>query len=295
MRFVRPAGRVTNRIAFALNLELIAAEVTRRADHPDALDCILRGRAALSRPLSRDTYAEAIRLFDRALALDQQSVDAQSWLAHALAGRKHFQMTGSAAADLARAEVLVQRALGASPRLPLAHLAKGMLLHARGDPEQAIPEYETVVTANRNWVNVLYVLGMCKLLVGSIEETTPLVEQAIRFSPRDPFIANWYMLIGTVHLLQSGTDEAIRWLEKALSVNPELAFAHGHLAAAYALAGDTECATAELAQARRLSGDGRFGSLARLQAARSWGVPKVRDLYEATYFVGLRKAGLPEE
>jgi hypothetical protein len=26
-----------------------------------------------------------------------------------------------------------------------------------------------------------------------------------------------------------------------------------------------------------------------------WGVPKVRALYEATYFAGLRKAGVPEE
>jgi len=26
-----------------------------------------------------------------------------------------------------------------------------------------------------------------------------------------------------------------------------------------------------------------------------WGVPKVRALFEATYFVGLRKAGIPEE
>jgi len=286
---------ITSRIAFALNLELIAAEVTRPTDHPEALDYILRGRGALSKPLARDTYAEAIRLFEHALALDAQSVDAQSWLAHALAGRKHFQMTVSPAADLDRAEVLVRRALAASPHRPLAHLAKGMLLHARGDPEQAIPEYETVIASNRNWVNVLYVLGMCKLLVGSIEETTPLVEQAIRFSPRDPFIANWYMLIGTVHLLQSSPGEAIRWLEKALSANPELAFAHGHLAAAYALEGDTQRAAAELAEARRLSGDGRFANLARLRAARSWGVPKVRGLYETTYFAGLRKAGLPEE
>jgi tetratricopeptide (TPR) repeat protein len=286
---------ITSRIAFALDLELIAAEVTRPTDHPDALDYILRGRAALSKPLSRDIYAEAIRLFEEALALDPQSVDAQSWLAHALAGRKHFQMSLSPAADLDRAEVLVRRVLEASPRLPLAHLAKGMLLHARGDPEQAIPEYETVITSNRNWVNVLYVLGMCKLLVGSINETTPLIEQAIRFSPRDPFIANWYMLIGTVHLLQSQIDEAILWLEKALSANPGLAFAHGHLAAAYALEGGTERAHAELAEARRLSGDGRFASMARLQAARSWGVPKVRALYEATYFAGLRKAGLSEK
>ena len=26
-----------------------------------------------------------------------------------------------------------------------------------------------------------------------------------------------------------------------------------------------------------------------------WGVPKIRALFEATYFAGLRKAGMPEE
>src|SRR6516162_5082476 len=103
------------------------------------------------------------------------------------------------------------------------------------------------------------------------------------------------MLIGTVHLLQSSTDEAIYWLEKSLGANPGLAFAHGHLAAAYALNGDTQRAAAELAEARRLSGDGRFASLARLSAARSWGVQKVRTLYDTTYFAGLRKAGMSEE
>ena len=39
------------------------------------------------KPPSRDNYAEAISLFERALALDPQSVEAQSWLAIALAGR----------------------------------------------------------------------------------------------------------------------------------------------------------------------------------------------------------------
>ena len=29
--------------------------------------------------------------------------------------------------------------------------------------------------------------------------------------------------------------------------------------------------------------------------ARYWGVPKIRALFEATYFAGLRKAGMPEE
>jgi len=32
-----------------------------------------------------------------------------------------------------------------------------------------------------------------------------------------------------------------------------------------------------------------------LKAIAYFGVPKIRALYEATYFAGLRKAGMPEE
>jgi hypothetical protein len=35
-------------------------------------------------------------------------------------------------------------------------------------------------------------------------------------------------------------------------------------------------------------------SIARLKRG-DWGVPKIRALFEATYFAGLRKAGMPEE
>jgi hypothetical protein len=32
-----------------------------------------------------------------------------------------------------------------------------------------------------------------------------------------------------------------------------------------------------------------------LKAGENWGVPKIRALFEATYFAGLHKAGMPEE
>ena len=97
-----------------------------------------------------------------------------------------------------------------------------------------------------------------------------------------------------MHLLQSRTDEAILWLEKARNANPVLPLPHASLASAYALNGETERAAAELAEARRLSGDNRYSSLARLMA-QYFGVPKVRALFETTYLAGLRKAGMPEE
>ena len=52
---------------------------------------------------------------------------------------------------------------------------------------------------------------------------------------------------------------------------------------------------AELAEARRYGADDRYSSLARLRAIGYFGVPKIRALFEATYFAGLRKAGMPEE
>jgi len=58
---------------------------------------------------------------------------------------------------------------------------------------------------------------------------------------------------------------------------------------------EIERAVAELAEARRLNGGDLFASIAHRKAGIWQGVPKIRALYEATYFAGLRKAGMPEE
>jgi adenylate cyclase len=226
-RFDRDTGdffvlqsEITSRIANALNIELIAVEAARSTEHPDALDYILRGRAALLKPESRDSYAEAISFFEHALALDPQSVEAQISLASSLAGRVLSGLTASTPVDLARADELIGRALAASPRYALAHHVKGMVLRAQNRWEEAIPEYETALASNPNFVAALNGLGWCKLWAGSLDEVIPLVEQALSRSPRDPGIGNWYASIGMVHLLQSRPDEAIVWLEKARNALP---------------------------------------------------------------------------
>src|SRR3981189_2671018 len=78
---------ITRRIAVALHLELVGAEAARPTKHPDALDYILRGRAATMRPPSRESRIEAIGLFERALGLDPHSALSQSYLATALSAR----------------------------------------------------------------------------------------------------------------------------------------------------------------------------------------------------------------
>jgi adenylate cyclase len=301
-RFDRDTGdlfalqdEVTRRIADALGAELIGREASRPTDHPDALDYILRGRAAGLKPFSRAGYAEQISLFEHALALDPQSVEAQTRLAGVLVNRVNTGLTDGAAADIARAEGLVDQALAASPRNAFAHYVKGTVLRNQHRCEEAIPEFETALALDRNFVGGLQGLGWCKLFTGSIEQVIPIGEQAIRLSPRDPSIGFRYQLIGTVHLLQSRTDEAIVWLEKGRVAMPALPQFHSLLAAAYGLKDETERAAAELAEARRLEGEGSYSSIAKMRAAGSWDAPKIRALREATFFAGLRKAGVPEE
>ena len=286
---------ITSRIAVALDLELVAAEAARPTENPDAMDYILRGRAALLEPPSRESRAEAIGLFERALALDPQSVETQTRLATALIARVLDGMTNSRAVDIERAEGLARHALAASPRNPFVHYARGQVLRVQRRYEEAIPEYETAFALNRNRVGAISALADCKLFAGPIEEVIPLQEQALRLSPRDPLIGNMYYRIGAVHLLQSRTNDAIVWLEKARNVNPALPIVHAYLASAYGLKGETERGAAELAETRRLVSDDRCSSIARLKAVGYFGVPKVRALFETTYFAGLRKAGMPEE
>ena len=89
-------NEVTRRIAVALHQELVSAEATRPTEHPDALEYILRARAAWNRPPSREKWAETISHLEHALAIDSGSVAAQGWLASALAARVSDQMSDSA-------------------------------------------------------------------------------------------------------------------------------------------------------------------------------------------------------
>ena len=78
---------ITSRIANTLGVELIAAEVARPTENPDALEYILRGRAACNKPRSRESTAEAIGWFEHALELDPDSPETQIRFADVFVGR----------------------------------------------------------------------------------------------------------------------------------------------------------------------------------------------------------------
>jgi adenylate cyclase len=286
-------NEITARLASALQLQLAIAESRRPSDNPDALDYILRGRAVYTRPISKENIEEAVALFKAALALDPNSADAAAWLAVALTVRVSDEFSDSPDADLQRADELAGRALAAAPNSALPHYAKGQVLRAQSRFSEAIPEYERAIALDHSRAPAYAHVGWCKFLTGSAEEAIPYFEQALRLSPYGPGIAPWYGRMGVIQLLEGRTDEAITSLQKASSENARLPFVHAYLAAGYALKGQTERARAELAEAQRLNP--AYSSLERVGKSTWFDHPKIRALAEATYFPGLREAGLAGE
>jgi len=272
---------ITNRIAVHLDAELTTADAGRPAEQPDALDYVLRGRAEWRRWPPRDKYAQAIRLFEKALALNPQSVEARNWLAHALATRVLRRQTETPAADIARAEELVGEVLALAPRNGHAHFDRGQVLRAQRRFEEAIPEFEAALASHPTYAGAYANLGWCKFLTGSIDDVIPLEEKALRIGPDDPFLGTVYSWIGIVELLKSHTKEAIAAFEKARTDFDNFVCVRSFLAAAYALEGQSERAAAELAQAQRLSQDNRFSSISRVKVEllKDYPTEKVRALF----------------
>ena len=287
---------VTSRIAVALNLEMIGAEAARSAEHPDAFDYVLRGRAAgySYRGLTAENLAEGIEWFERALAIDPGSIEARAWLALALIDTTFEQVAAASASDIERAEQLIEEVAVLSPRHPHVSFVKAQALRARQRYDRAISEFEAAIRHNRNWVQAIANLGLCKFFSGAIEEAIPAQEQAIRLSPRDARLPNWYWRIGMIHLLQSRCDEAVVWLERSCSANPQLPGPHAWLASAYALQGDMTRSATELAATHRLNRDRRYATIAGNKASRLLGAASNYELAEQTFFKGLRLAGVPE-
>ena len=303
-RFDRDTGdlfalqnEITSRIAVALNLELVAAEAARPTEHPDALDYILRGRAACSKPPVARKLCRGNRPV-RARVGARSAVRRGTELVGAARSRAacSIDMTDSAAADIARAEELVAQALAASPRSPLAHFAKGQVLRAQGRCDEAIPEYETALALNRNWVVAISRTRLVQDLHRVDRGGDPARRSKPSASARAiPTSALWYVWIGHVHLLQSRTDEAILWLEKARSANP--AHPTSSRPSRLRLRPQRRDRTRRRRTRRSPQAEPRRSLFEHRppEGHRTFGRAEYRALFEATYLAGLRKAGMPEE
>jgi len=131
---------------------------------------------------------------------------------------------------------------------------------------------------------------------GQAEPAIAYLEKAIRLNPREPTVGSLYSSLGACHLFLGHTERAIHLERKARTENPRIWWIRLVLAGALGLNGEVDEARAEIAEALKLKPE--VNSVAKWRAmGATMGIsdPRFQALMEKTIYVGLRRAGFPDE
>ncbi|HEX2727386.1 MAG TPA: guanylate cyclase, partial [Beijerinckiaceae bacterium] len=285
---------IVARLARSLGAQIPDADMLRalrdRASDPDAVDLALRGWAALDRPPSEDNAVEALGQFEKALQLDPQLPQGLVGMARALLVMVANGWSANPAQDTARADELVTRVLTIEPGHASARLVKADVLKTRRQFDQAISELKVAIGHDRNLAAGHASAGATSIFAGRSADAVPLLETAIRLSPRDPLLNVWQFQICHAHAHLAQWDQAITWCGKSTATNPDYWLPYADLAAAYAWSGRDAEARAAVAELLKLMPG---------YTVRKWLDAGVSDnaTFRSEYqriVDGLRKAGLPE-
>ena len=252
-RFDKPVGdlfvmqdEVVSRLANTLNAELIAAEARRaeRSPRPDSLDFHFRGIAWFNKGPTPDHMAQARTLFEQALALDPNNIEAMVWTAAVNLEVASAYMSDDGGALVAAAEAILVKVLSLAPNHAFAHLLLGSLLNATNRAAQCISECERALALDRNLADAHAEIGLARHLMGEGAKTEAHVNEALRISPRDTYAHRWLAIVGISKLQILADAEALGWFRRSIELNRNYPLAHFWLATALALLGSLGQASA---------------------------------------------------
>ena len=141
---------ITTRLARIVGIELVAAEGRRaereRPNNMDAVDLAMRGWAILNQPLSLHRDRAACDLFEAALRLDDDNVEALVGLAFYHGNDIRTFASTNRDEQLRIAETAITRALMLAPGNALAHFVHANVLHSGAVKTQPSLPSESVST-----------------------------------------------------------------------------------------------------------------------------------------------------
>lgn len=289
---------IVSRLSRAIGLQVIEVEARRRErEHPsnaDATDLVMRGQAIANRPATAETMISARTLFQRALDLDPDNVDALAGLATTYL----FEVLNSYYEEgrerrLKEAGSLLRRAIAADPRHIVALKGQAALLRAEGRFEEAILASRAVVALNPGEPWAFKEIGLNELYLGRFADAMISFRRAENIGPRDPSRWIWLGSMARVHFFLGQNDDAIRMMRLSAEANPRDPRAYALLAAIHAQIGRKEDAKEAIEASLALR-----SNMTIRRHFDTWSVPLLatapayREQHQRL-IEGLRMAGLP--
>jgi adenylate cyclase len=249
---------VVARLADSLGFELIKAEAAKgaRSTNPDANDLVMRGWALINDPAlfaSKEKVNAARALFKQALAIDPNSAEAITGVA-ATYYREHLFGWGSSGTDY-DAKILgeADRATGLAPDYDDPYLIKSFYLATSHRFDEAIGAADAGLAINPNDPNLYLARGGPEIALGRFNQAKSDLQQAIRLSPRDPFVAFYYTELGDIELGSGRPEAAVVEYRKSVDAGNHAYWNYANLAASDALLGKMDEAKPFVAETLRLN------------------------------------------
>ena len=285
---------IVSRLANSLGAELISAEATRGegSAHPSSMDLVFRGRAWINKGFTPHHMANARALFEQAIAIDPENIEAMVNMATVDASVATALMTDDLSGRFAAAEATLTKVLSLAPNHAFAHAMWGLVQMYTNRVAQGIAHCEHALVLDRNSAHTHAMLGFAKYLAGRADETEAHIKDAFRLSPRDTFDYIWFVWIGVAKVQLNLDREALVWLRRGLDANRNYSLAHFQLAATLARLGELEPAR-EAVQAGLVL-DPNFTIRRLRDATRAWGTHPGFVSGRERAIEGMRMAGVPE-
>ena len=216
----RLQDQVVARLANTLGSELVKAEAEKSSHtgNSDAIDLTMRGWAILNQPqlvADRDSITKALDLFEQALKLDPNDVDAL--VGAAVAERYNFIYGGMGEpGQIARMEELLAHAIRIDPTNARAYVVRGTLYVVTKRTKEAKEAAQNAVRLNPSYASAYAQLAQDEVTPAEYPLAIANVEEAIKLSPRDPEMGRWHWIKGKTFAYMGRYQDAIREEQAAL-------------------------------------------------------------------------------
>ena len=280
---------ITKKIITAMQVKLTEGEEARAtAKGTNNLEAYLKCIQAngYHTRLNPESNAMAKQSAQEAIALDSDYAYAYYALARAHQLDVWLRASKSPKESITKAMELLQKAIALDDTLSEAYGRLGFLFSMIRQYDKAVAESEKAVALNPNSATAHFYLGKTLFFAGRSEESIPEYKKAIRLDPIPPQSYFWSLGLSYAYIEQY--EEAIKWCEKAVRLEPDDLLARTILTAVYSFSGQDDKARAEADEVLRIQPKFTLNIFKKRLTYK-------RDVDREQLLSALRKAGIPDK